>query len=289
MTLKHNPEMRRLLVVGYGFLGSRVARMARSLGYDVAATSRKETKRGEIEAAGCRFHRFDIHSSADRLPAFDAWVWCPAFDRSAGVSMHEGIVGGLMRALESAETSPKHVVFTSTTSVYGQASGEWVDEESPCEPRTESGRAHVEAERRLLDWATDPRGIATILRLSGLYGPERIIRRKAIEASEPIACHPDTWLNLVHGDDAAAACLYALKSSQSATYCISDDRPVLRREYYETLARLLNAPAPTFVSPGPGEDAGDKRVSNRKARSELGWAPEYPDIESGLKAAIRGM
>lgn len=287
MTPDSNPAIKSLLIVGYGFIGQRVARLAKMAGYDVTATSRKEAKRAEIEAAGCRFLRFDINAAEDRLHAFDAWVWCPAFDRTAGVSVNEAVVGGLMRALEAAEAAPKHVVFTSTTSVYGQTSGEWVDENSPCEPRTASGQAHVEAENRLLGWAADHGRIATVLRLSGLYGPERIIRRQAIEAGEPIACDPDTWLNLVHGDDAASACLHALKSSQSAIYCISDDRPILRREYYETLARILKAPAPTFAAPRPGEDAGDKRVSNRKARTELSWAPTYPDIEKGLTAAIR--
>jgi nucleoside-diphosphate-sugar epimerase len=283
-----NPAIGSILVVGFGFIGQRVARMANQLGYEVTATSRHEAKRAGIEAAGSRFLRFDLNAPADRLPAFDAWVWCPAFDRSAGVSVHDAVVGGLMRALESAETPPKHVVFTSTTSVYGQSSGEWVDESSPCEPRTESGRAHVEAETRLLSWAEEHHRIATVLRLSGLYGPERVIRRQAIAAGEPIACLPDTWLNLVHGDDAASACLQALNSSKSGTYCISDDRPIMRREYYETLARLLNAPAPTFAEPRPGEDIGDKRVSNRKARLELGWAPVFPEIENGLTAAIQG-
>lgn len=287
MTLELNPDIRSLLIVGFGFLGRRVAKAATNLGYEVTATSRSEKRRTEIEAEGCRFLRFDINSPANRLSTYDAWVWCPAFDRTAGVTVHSAVVSGLMRAISSSETAPKHLVFTSTTSVYGQSSGEWVDENSLCEPRTDSGRAHVEAEKRLLGWASVQGKVATVLRLSGLYGPERVIRRQAIAAGEPIACHPDTWLNIVHGDDAASACLHALNSANSGIYCISDDRPVLRREYYETLARLLNAPAPTFVEPRAGEDIGDKRVSNLKARRELGWAPAYSDIEKGLAESVK--
>lgn len=287
MTPVRNPTIGSLLIVGFGFLGRRVASQARGLGYDVAATSRRDDRRAEIEAAGCRFVRFDLNSPTDRLPSFDAWVWCPAFDRSAGVPVDGAVVGGLVRALESAESPPRHVVFTGTTSVYGQSSGEWVDERTPCDPRTESGKAHVEAENRLLAWATEQGRIATILRLSGLYGPERLIRRQAIAAGDPIACRPDTWLNLLHGDDAATACLQALNASRSGIYCISDDRPVLRREYYETLARLMNAPEPRFTEPREGDDTGDKRVSNRKAREELGWSPLYSDISKGLAASIR--
>ncbi len=289
MTIERNPEIRSLLIIGFGFLGRRVTKAATELGYEVTATSRSEKRRTEIEAVGSSFLRFDINSPSIRLSSYDAWVWCPAFDRSAGVTVHSAVVSGLMRAIASSDTAPKHLVFTGTTSVYGQTSGEWVDENSVCEPRTESGRAHVEAEKRLHAWAADQGSIATILRLSGLYGPERVIRRQAIAAGEPIACHPDTWLNVVHGDDAASACLHALNSEKSGIFNISDDRPVMRREYYETLARLLNAPAPTFIDPRPDEDVGDKRVSNRKARRELGWAPTYPDIEKGLTAAIQGI
>jgi nucleoside-diphosphate-sugar epimerase len=284
--MKKNTEISSILIVGHGFLGRRIARMARETGYEVAATSRHESRRLEIESTGCGIVRFDINDIQASLPAFDAWIWCPAFDRKAGVSIRDAVVTGLARALEYAEVPPKRVVFTSTTSVYGQTSGEWVDETSICEPRSESGKAHLEAEKLLLDWAHDPQKIATILRLSGLYGPERVIRRQAIEAGEPIACRPDSWLNLVHGDDAAIACVHALGAETSGIYCISDDRPVTRRSYYETLARLLGAPAPKFIAPAASEDMGDKRVSARLARTVLGWQPKFADIEKGLEAAL---
>lgn len=280
------PETKSLLVVGYGYLGRRVAHVARGFGIRTSATSRREEMRSTIEAEGHSFVRFDINSPTDRLPAAESWVWCPAFDRSAGVTVREAVVDGLARALERAERPPGVVVFVSTTSVYGQTDGQWTDEDSPCEPLTESGRAHVEAESLLLDWARDRGSIAVVLRLSGLYGPGRTIRRQSIEAGEPIACRPDTWLNLLHIDDAASACVLALAADKSAVFCVSDDRPVHRREYYETLARLLGAPAPTFSDPKGPDFGGDKRISNRRVKQTLGWLPDYHDFVEGLSSDL---
>lgn len=275
-----------LLVVGFGYLGRRVAHAAQGHGFQVAATSRKLEMQQTIESAGCRFVRYDINSDSDQLPAADAWVWCPGFDRSAGVSVRSAVVDGLRRALDRTERAPRLITFTSTTSVYGQSDGRWVDESSPCEPLTESGNAHREAERAIMEWADAHDSIAVNLRLSGLYGPGRTIRRQAIEAGEPIPCRPESWLNLLHIDDAASACIRALRARRSETFCVTDDRPVRRREYYETLARLLGAPAPRFVEPTKPDFSGDKRVSNRRIKTDLGWQPTYEDFVKGLSTDL---
>jgi len=281
----NQPPKQTLLIIGYGHIGQRVARLALQAGMTVYATSRRPEKRTEMQSVGVCPVAFDITKpqTAKHLPAASAWLWCPAFDRTQGLPVYDVVVGGLQHALEHAPKTLENVVFTSTTSVYHQSAGEWVDETSPTEPATPSGQASLAAEILLHAWARTEHRNATVLRLSGLYGPGRWIRRASIEAGEPIACLPDTWLNLVHSDDAATACLKALAANQPGTYCISDNRPVLRREFYETSARLLKAPAPNFIAPTSPDFAGNKRVSNRLAIEKLGWQPVYSDIDAGLK------
>lgn len=280
-----SPESAKsLLVVGFGYLGQRAAHQALKAGWKVYATSRRIEKKAEMESAGVEFIHFDITrpEDLDHLPESSAWIWSPAFDRRQGLPVHEVIVGGLKRALNQAPALPQKVIYTSTTSVYHQSGGEWVDETSTTEPRTDSGKANLEAEQFLTSWAVEHGRQAIILRLSGLYGPGRWIRRASIQAGEPIACEPDTWLNLVHIDDAASACLAALETKESGTYCITDNQPILRREFYETSARLLQAPAPSFTPPTSPDFAGNKRVSNQKAREKLAWKPKFGDVNSGL-------
>ena len=119
-----------------------------------------------------------------------------------------------------------------------------------------------------------------------------MIRRALIERGEPIPGDPTRYLNLIHIDDAARAAVAALDAAQiDPVYLVSDDRPVVRGEYYALVARLLRAPPPRFVSLSPGsgegkEDGSNRRISNRRMRENLGVNLLYPDITTGVPAAL---
>jgi nucleoside-diphosphate-sugar epimerase len=283
-----------LLIVGCGYLGMRVLKMASQSGWNVYGTSRKIEKKSEIESSGARFIHFDITrpETIANLPPASHWLWSPAFDRSQGLSVHEVVAGGLMQSLNLAEHQPSHLVFISTTGVFHQLDGESVDELSPTHPQTDSGRAHLEAEHRLAAWSNQMRANVTTLRLSGLYGPGRWIRRKSIENGEPIACNPESWLNLLHIDDAASACMAVHNcelprdESRYSLFCVTDDQPITRGEFYQTSARLLKAPEPRFETPTSADFSGNKKVINIRFKTQLNWQPFYPNIESGLMACI---
>jgi nucleoside-diphosphate-sugar epimerase len=203
-------------------------------------------------------------------------------------------VDGLLNVLDHLPRPVTRLVYASSTGVYGQSEGEWVDERTTPSPRTESGRICLEAEQRLHDW-TDNRGgtiTAVTLRFAGLYGPGRVVRRALVERGEPIPGDPAKMFNLIHIDDAAAAGLKALSAAApEPAYLVSDDRPVTRLEYYSLLATLLNAQPPTFAPSGAGKlddgrDATSKRVANHRMKAGLGVTLIYPDITTGLPASI---
>ena len=165
-------------------------------------------------------------------------------DRSAGKSMREVYLVGLANVLRVLPT-PRRFIYVSTTSIYAQTDGDWVDEASPAEPTEESGRVALECERDLREHLPD----AIVLRFAGIYGPGRVIRRTSIVKGEPIAADPDGWLNLIHVEDGSRAVLAAAERGQpGATYNVADDRPVTRREFYSELATLLGADA--AIHPG---------------------------------------
>ena len=129
---------------------------------------------------------------------------------------------------------------------------------------------------------------AVILRLSGIYGPDRLIARiAALQSGELLSGNPDAWLNLIHVDDAVSTVLAAAVRRQiAAMYLVSDDRPITRLEYYETLASLVNAPPPKFQVVSDVERVQlNKRCSNRRMRQELGVNLQFPDINTGLRNA----
>jgi nucleoside-diphosphate-sugar epimerase len=257
---------------------------------------RSEARAAQIALRGIEPVIADVLSpeSLRGLPATDRVFYCVGFDRGAGASMRAVYVDGLTNVLGNLPLGLRRVVYASSTGVYGQTGGELVDEATPPAPRTESGEICLEAEARLMDWARrEARPESAVrLRFAGLYGPSRVVRRELIEKGEPIPGDPEKLLNLIHIDDASSAAVAALSvAAPDPVYVVSDDRPVTRFEYYSLAASLLSAPKPVFVasqtgSGDDGRDATSKRVVNRLMKKSLGVELAYPDITTGLPAAM---
>src|SRR5262249_42311209 len=130
--------------------------------------------------------------------------YCVGFDRSAGSTMRAVSVDGLQNVLNNLPPSVERLVYASSTGVYGQTGGEWVDEDSPTFPQHESGRLCLEAEGRLRSWAESRGTSVVVLRFAGLYGPGRIVRRTILERGEPIPGDPAKFLNLIQIDGAGS-------------------------------------------------------------------------------------
>lgn len=281
-----------LLVVGCGYLGERVAREYVHRGSPVFAVTRSPERAPSLEAIGVRPVIGDVLDPALDLPAVGRVLYAVGFDRSAGPSKRSVYVDGLRNVLDRLPPGVERLVYIGSTSVYGNDDGGWVDEATPAEPITDAGRICLDAERGLTAWA-DRSGVSTVIvRCSGLYGPGRIIRRDLIAKGEPIPGDPDRHLSLIHVDDAARAAVAALDAdAPGPLYLASDDRPVPRREYYRVVAASLDAPPPTFTPPAPGSpeaarDAVDRKVRNSRMKAELGVELRYPDITTGVPAAL---
>jgi nucleoside-diphosphate-sugar epimerase len=287
-----------LLVVGCGYLGRRVARAVTLTepGTRVVGTTRSASRAEELKAWGVEPVVADVldRASLRDLPSADRAFYCVAYDRGAAVPKRTVYVEGLRNVLESLDGRVGRFVYASSTSVYGQSDGGWVVEDSPTEPASESGQVCRAAEDVAWTFAAASGLGLSVVRYSGLYGPGRVIGRGALERGEPIPGEPDRYLNLIHIDDAGAAAVAVLaKGEPGRVYLASDDRPVQRREYYELAARLLGAKAPTFAGDAgegrnPEADRTNRKVSNRRIKEELGMKLTYPDIRTGLPAALAG-
>ncbi|AWM39672.1 dTDP-glucose 4,6-dehydratase [Gemmata obscuriglobus] len=276
--LVHTSEPR--LIIGCGYLGRVVAARWLARGHRVAALTRSNAEK--LRTVGVEPITGDVldPTSLRALPTASTVLYAVGFDRTAGRPMHEVYVTGLANVLRALPPCSRFV-YVSSTSVYGQSDGGWVDETSPTAPTEDSGRVVLEAEQLLRTHKPD----AIVLRSAGLYGPHRLLRRQPVLNGEPLIGDADKWLNLVHVSDAADAVLFAEgKGHPGETYNLADGVPVTRRDFYTRLAELLNAPAAKFEhKPEPG--APNRRINASKFR-DLGWAPQYASYHDSLTAAV---
>jgi nucleoside-diphosphate-sugar epimerase len=270
------------LILGCGYLGRRVAARWVAAGRRVFALTRRNAD--ALAALGVEPVVGDVldPGSLRKLPRVATVLYAVGMDRSQGRTMHEVYVNGLGHVLDTLPP-PNRFVHVSSTGVYGQTDGGWVDEASSTEPAEESGRVVLEAERLLR--ARLP--AAVVLRFAGIYGPDRLLRRDALLAGKPLAGDAEKWLNLIHVADGVEAVLAAeTRAMPGETYNVADDSPVTRREFYTLLAQLLHAP-PAAFDHRPEPASPNRRVSNRKARTRLGWSPAFPGCREGLAPVVR--
>ena len=307
------------LLFGCGYLGSRVARSWRDAGDAVTVVTRSPVKAETLRREGYSAIVADVADPATlgALPRAETVLFAVGYDRKSPTarSIEEVYAGGVKNVADAVQFGIRNkefgaptastpelrtpnsplIIYISSTGVYGDADGDWVDEATTPRPIREGGRACLAAERVLAEHPLAARSI--VLRPAGIYGPDRIPRADALRRGEPIDAPPDGWLNLIHVDDLTQVVLDVERLSLAGrielprSYCVSDGRPVERREYYGELARLLGAPPPRFVEPEAAcravlRAAADKRISNARLRLEIAPKFTHPSFREGLAAIV---
>jgi len=170
--------------------------------------------------------------------------------------------------------------YLSSTGVYGDTGGAWVDESAPMRGRRPA--------RNAADAAWLARG-ARVFRLPGIYGPGRSPIDRVREGRAHRVGMPGQVFSRIHVDDIASGVIAAF-DAPSGAYNLADDLPASQNDVVEFAAALIGSPPPPFValdslSPmARAFYAENRRVSNLKAKRVLGWAPRYPDYRAGLRA-----
>lgn len=280
------------LVIGCGFLGLPLALRWQNQGDSVFATTRNKQRSLEFSDIGLHPLILDTTDpvSLEQLQqqSFDTVVVAVGMDRSRYDSVHHVYVGGLENVLKNLSEDIGQLIYVSSTGVYGDFGGEWVDESSPTDPQRDGGKACLEAEQLLQSSRFSDR--ATVLRMSGLYGNERVPTKSAVESKQWNKLSATGYLNLIHVDDAVSAvCIAADQNLVDETFLVSDSNPTLRREYYQFLADKFElGPIPwANVAPDPNSrGSSSKRISNRKFLEQTGLELKHPDFRSGLSDTI---
>ena len=275
----------RILIAGLGDLGTEVACLAAGEGHEVFGLRRS----GGAAPMGVTLLRGDVTDPGTLTlpPALDLTVYCVAADARDEGAYQRAYPGGLDHVLAalSRESSGARVLFVSSTGVYGDAGGGWVDEDTAPAPEGFTGRAMLEAEAVLEGGAF--RG--TSLRLGGIYGPGRTFLLDAIRTGRPFPAETmGHWTNRIHRDDAARAILHvATAPSPPPLLNVVDPGPAPRREVLEWLATQLDRALVTAAAAPTRSPRADRRVSSRRLAS-TGFEFHFPSFKDGYRALLGG-
>jgi len=274
----------RVLVAGLGDVGGRAAARLVEAGHEVIGVRRSSTPGPD----GVTMARGDLTDPAlvDELPRdLDRVLVTVSADGRDPARYRAAYVDGpttLLRQLAERGDPVGHVVFTSSSAVYGQRDGEWVDESSPTDPASPTAEVLVEAERAI---ATGPFP-STSLRLTGIYGPGRTRLVDVVRRGDAVVGTTPSFTNRIHAADAAAACVRLLELGPAAPPVVigTDDEPADRATVYRWLADRLGVDGPD-VDDERAPDRGSKRCRNDLLRS-LGWTPDYPTFRDGYAELV---
>ncbi|MBW2716994.1 MAG: SDR family NAD(P)-dependent oxidoreductase [Deltaproteobacteria bacterium] len=269
----------KILIAGCGDVGNALATRLLADECEVWGVRR----RVDALANGVRPWRIDLTDpgSFDAPPAaFDYLFYTASADRRDEAHYRSVYVDGLsnlLKALRAAGCPLRRIFFTSSTAVYGQSEGEWVDESSTTEPPGFNGRVLLEAEAIVREAAET--GIN--VRLSGIYGPGRTRLVRKVRDEEAIAT--GGWTNRIHVEDCAGALHHLMRLGYpEALYLGTDDEPATTAEVVTWLSAELDAPAPPD---GPTERL-NKRCRNTRLR-DAGYRFEYPTFREGYRPIVQ--
>jgi len=280
--------MDRLLIVGCGDIARRALPLLAAR-YELAALARDPASLpGGLRA---------IQADLDRL---ETLVW-RGF--SADCVLHLAPPGetgaadqrarNLIAALSEGRMVPRRFVYISTSGVYGDCGGAWVDESRPASPVTARALRRADAERTLLAWGEAAGVAVSILRVPGIYAADRLPLDRLKRGTPVLNAEDDVYTNHVHADDLAAICVAALERGQpGGIYNASDDSELKMGDWFDLVADRTGLARPPRV---PRAQAGhalappllsfmseSRRLINRRMKQELGVRLRYPTVFEGV-------
>jgi nucleoside-diphosphate-sugar epimerase len=282
-------------IIGCGDIGQRLAQLLFERGTAVTGWVRSDASAAALQARGITPMTLDLdaagHTTTYRLDAPPDWLFWFAPPPNTGDTDPR-----IRRFLDRLKQPPRRLIYLSTSGVYGDCDGHWIDEAAPLQPKSERGQRRLDAETAVQAYAAAHGIDALILRVPGIYGPGRLPEARLREARPILRAEDAPYTNRIHADDLAAAALIVAQSDVAGgAYNVSDGQPTSMTDYFLRCAALLGLPAPPQVDLAEARRSlspmlmsfldESKRLRNDRLRA-LGWLPRYPGLAEGLPACL---
>ena len=282
--------LKKVLIAGFGSVASELVQILPEGLYRVTGLRRSKTTSNDPRLRLLRVDLSDAGSLATAIQGetFDHLIYCPSPDKRDKASYQKTYLRGLenLLGLDGLIQNLKRLILISSTSVYGQSQGEWVDENSPTEPGSFSGEIILDTERML---ASRMKTGFVILRCGGIYGKGDSRYVQQIKKGELRWYPSPQYINRIHVKDCASSIwhLMRLRSPQNL-YLGVDDAPVDQREVISWMAEQLSIPIPRASA--EEKDARASKMSNKRCKNDRlkksGYQFLYPTYKDGYQSAL---
>ncbi|MGC1498342.1 MAG: SDR family oxidoreductase [Sulfitobacter sp.] len=276
-----------LLSFGHGFSARALAKLLIPQGWKIVGTTRSTDKMADIAASGVEPLLWPGSDVSELVSKFPNILISAGPDRNG-----DPVLNAVAPQITAAARHLRWVGYLSTTGVYGDHQGDWVDEDTPLSPSTKRGQARVNAEAA---WQAIPDLPLHIFRLAGIYGPGRGPFAKVRNGTARRIIKKGQVFSRIHVEDIAQAVALSIASPNPGTvYNLCDDDPAPPQDVIGHAAELLGLPLPEAIDFETADMtpmarsfyAESKKVRNNRAKEQLGWVPKYPDYKTGLAAML---
>lgn len=287
--------MKPVLILGCGYVGQRLARILCGADAVVTGVVRSAESAAAVRDLGAHALQVDLdaETSLSQLPTTNAELYYLAPPPGTGTTDTR-----LRRVLSAItyETLPTRIVYISTSGVYGDCGGDWVDESHPLNPGTPRALRRADAEAALQAWSAATGVPVVILRVPGIYGPGKLPLERLRKGLPLLREEDSPYTNRIQVDDLITVCQAAMqRGTPGAAYNVSDGQPSNMTDYFNRIADFTGLPRPPVIgrdeidqlSPGMrGFMEESKRLDTRRMCEELGVTLNYPTLEAGLTASL---
>jgi len=283
--------MKRLLIVGCGDIALRaLPQLARS--YQVFGLVRADDQAERIAALGAKPIAGDLDAPATLAPLAGMAELVLHLAPPGDSGERDQRSANLIAAFSARP--PERLVYISTSGVYGDCGGAWVNEDRPLAPQSPRGARRADAERALLAWGEHSGVAVAVLRVPGIYAAQRLPLAQLQRGAPVLRAEDDVYTNHIHADDLAAICATALESAAPGrAYNASDDSEIKMGDYFDLVADRAGLPRPPRVSRAAAEAGAispgllsfmreSRRLVNKRMKAELGVRLRYPTVYDGV-------
>lgn len=291
--------LKKINIIGCGYIGKKTARLLIDKNLSPCCFVHSEESRDSCASMGLEAIQFDLGKKSLQLDEKNIHGFRNSTIAYFAPPQREGETDSRMKnfvsILETLAAAPSKILLMSTTGVYGDCKGEWIDEQQAVQPQVDRARRRLSAENLLKKYCEKHSTQYLVFRVSGIYAADKLPVKRITSAEPIVNAHDSGFTNRIHADDLSAFCVEALVADVApGIYNCCDGRPSTMHDYFIKVAAAMKLPRPREISLQQAQQelsagmlsylAESKRISNKKLLSNFKTRFKYPDLNAGLKS-----